>query len=65
MELAEDQTESQNMPRNDDDRDPESLVVGLSKLQINPEQNRFFGKSRLVAVFRVITPYMILNAFKI
>jgi len=65
MEMPEEQTESQNMPRNDDDRDLESLVVGVSKLQVNPEQNRFFGKSRLVVVFHVITPNAILNAFKI
>ena len=39
---------SQNLPRNDEDRNPEVLVEQFSRMQLNPEQNRFFGRSRFV-----------------
>ncbi|KAF8149480.1 fungal-specific transcription factor domain-containing protein [Crassisporium funariophilum] len=44
MELV-DQVESDILPRNDDAFPPEMLVLQCSKLNLNPERNRFFGKS--------------------
>lgn len=40
------QTEPQRLPRNDDDSFDTMVTMQLSRLTLNPTQNRFFGKSR-------------------
>ncbi|KAF9479050.1 hypothetical protein BDN70DRAFT_985124 [Pholiota conissans] len=37
--------EPKNLPRNDDEERSSMLTVQLNKLKLNPNQNRFFGKS--------------------
>jgi len=48
MDSEQTEFESRHLPRNDEDRNPEVLVEQFSAMQLNPEQNHFYGKSRWV-----------------
>jgi len=48
MDSEQTEFESRHLPRNDEDRNPEVLVEQFSAMQLNPEQNHFYGKSRFV-----------------
>ena len=43
---SRDPSEPETLARNDDECPPPLLAIQLSKLSLNPPQNRFFGKSR-------------------